>query len=86
MIFIKYEDLILQKENTLARIGDFLGLGHALAPDIESDGILFKKHGTSADASSSVGRWKAELKDEEIRIFEDQFAEFFTTFDYGSGA
>ena len=86
LIFIKYEDLILQKENTLARIGDFLGLGHALAPDIESDGILFKKHGTSADASSSVGRWKADLKDEEIRIFEDQFAEFFTTFEYGSGA
>ncbi|MDR3531437.1 MAG: sulfotransferase [Rhodopila sp.] len=82
VIFVKYEDLVLRTERALAEVSGFLELDSPLAPDREADEILFKKHGTSADVSSSVGRWKDELKAKEIQVFESEFAEFFTAFEY----
>ena len=83
-IFIRYEDLVLEKEKVLQKISIFLQLDHVIQADSTSEQALFTKHGTSDDASASVGRWRKDLKAEELQMFTGKFDEFLATFDYES--
>lgn len=84
VLFVRYEDLVFNKADALRRISEFLELAEPLKPDASSDAVLFKKHGTSKDAASSVGRWKQELSAEEREGFAEPFAAFLSAFGYDS--
>ena len=82
IIFIKYEDLVLQTQKTLFSISRFLDLNQDLEADPKSDAELFKAHGTSDNVSSSVNRWKKDMNPGDIEQFEFIFREFFEMYNY----
>ena len=82
MIFIKYEDLVLQKEAVLQRLSEFLNLDTVMRTDPEEERKLFQKHGSSEDASASVGRWRRDMSSEQLSMFATPFDSFFRAFDY----
>ncbi len=84
MIFVKYEDLVRRRDDTLHKISKFLELDDLLRADAAADRKLFQKHATSEDVAASVGRWRKELNAAETQLFADQFSEFLTAFDYTS--
>ncbi len=82
MIFVKYEDLVLQTEKTLYNISQFLNLDQNLEADPKSDSKLFESHGTSENINASVNRWKKDLNAGEIEQFEFMFSEFLNVYNY----
>ena len=66
---VRYEDLIQQPAETLARISTYLGLDHRIELNSVIEGQIFTSHGTSPDPASSIGRWKNELSTEERAAF-----------------
>ena len=83
IIFVKYEDLVLQTDRTLYNISRFLNLDQDLEADPTSDAELFKSHGTSENISASVNRWKKDLNSGEIEQFEFIFNDFLEMYNYG---
>lgn len=79
VIVVRYEDLMSAPGKELDRISGFLGLPTPLAE--VNDLALFSSHGTSANPTTSVGRWRNALSDEEAAEFKS-FAEFFEEFGY----
>ena len=72
---------MLDRAATLGRLGDFLGLRLATG-DVGNDlhGFPLDGRTTSADAASSVGRWRSDLSPEEaeavISVLGEQMARF----------
>jgi Sulfotransferase family len=82
-MLIRYEDLILRSDETLAEIHKFLDLGSASDPgDAASGQSLFARHGTSATPASSIGRWKVDLTKDEIAACQRTFAPILERFGY----
>lgn len=81
-LFLRYEDLVCQPDETMQRISGFLNLDHVAEIDHGHENEDFKGHATSQDALSSIGRWRRELTDSERQVFDSEFAEFFETFGY----
>jgi hypothetical protein len=82
VLAVKYEDLIAQPEETMARISTFLELASPIQLKPESEQKVFSGHATSSDPAASVGRWKQEMSVEEIATFEKEFRPFLETFGY----
>ena len=79
---IRYEDLVNAPQKTRQKLYAFLGIR-----DDESDGAigdksLFKVHGTSKDAGSSIGRWRQDLSDSEAAACNEAFADYMDYFGY----
>jgi hypothetical protein len=83
MLFIKYEDIVQNNPAELARLSDFLGFD--LATGDGTDEARFAAHGTSASPASSVRRWRTQLSEAEIVMFDESGAKFFETFGYEMG-
>lgn len=67
-IAVRYEDLALETEATVRRLGDWLGA--PLDPRAaRADKRILKRHSTSRDAAASVERWRSELSGEVQAIF-----------------
>jgi hypothetical protein len=81
-LFVRYEDMVRQPEEVLARISEFLGLDHVITIDPSVEEADFKVHATSRDSGSSIGRWRSELSSEEFQQFNTDFGEFFEAFGY----
>jgi hypothetical protein len=64
---VRYEDLALARRKTVERLNTELGLRLAFEPAVSSDHLPI--HMTSADVSTSVGRWKREPLPSEVRAF-----------------
>lgn len=79
---VRYEDLIQQPAETLARISTYLGLDHRIELNSVIEGQIFTSHGTSPDPASSIGRWKHELSTEERAAFAQSFKPFLRAFNY----
>jgi hypothetical protein len=60
MHFLKYEDLVLDRAETLAQLYAFLGVPQAIKESTAGESELFGRHGTSASPEKSIGRWKTE--------------------------
>ena len=81
-LFIKYEDVVLNAEETMRRVHTFLGLSNPIAHGSGSEGAVFSYHGTSASPSQSVGRWRSDLSAEEIETSRTKFATILESFEY----
>lgn len=82
LLFVTYEDLVREPQSAMARISDLLGLAEPIAIDQAVEDQQFKQHGTSRDAGASIGRWRRELTNEELRNFDQEFGAYFDTFGY----
>jgi len=82
---LRYEDLILEPEDTLGKLFGFLGISageEAVASVLErasEETAAMAGHRTSADPRQSVGRWQRDLDDEMkeacVEAFDDVLAE-----------
>jgi hypothetical protein len=86
LLAVRYEDLIERPDDTLRRISEFLGLGHPITVQAESEGKVFAGHGTSRDPGASIGRWKQEMSSDERAVFGKEFRAFLDVFNYEPGA
>ncbi len=86
-LLIRYEDFVSNRRECTDKILDFLELGR----DQEfirqlnralSDGVDNRGHMTSKSAADSIGRWKAEMTDEEKQISQEAFGEELAYFGY----
>jgi len=82
MLFVRYEDLILQQETTMSAIWRFLELETPQARTAASEQAQFLQHGTSASAVQSIGRWRDELTASEIEQCQERFAGVLQSFGY----
>ena len=85
---LRYEDLILQPEQSLACVLDYLGLGGSgerarqLLKKARKDTPQLKAHRTTRDPASSVGRWKQDMDPETKELFHSVFGDVLTEFGY----
>lgn len=86
---LRYEDLVLEPEATLAGLFDALGLaadgavvGTVLERATRHDGAL-DGHRTSRDPRASIGRWRDEMGPELVAACRSAFADPLEAFGYG---
>jgi hypothetical protein len=82
VLFVRYEDLILDGPNTQCRIYDFLGCEANFTPNSLQADRVPDRHVTSRSATASVGRFRDDLDAATIRRCEDTFRPFMEMFDY----
>lgn len=87
-LLVRYEDLVLQPQDTTTKILEYLGLAaepinvsslieEALLPDENT-----AAHRTSTDASTSVGRWRLDLDDRLQAVCEEELGALLDEFGY----
>jgi hypothetical protein len=86
---VRYEDLILQPEETLTGILGYLELDASreavndlLTATATADSKAFEQHRTSASAEASIGRWKRDLSASLQDACHAAFGEELTAFGY----
>ncbi len=85
-LIVRYEDFIMEPERSLAEISRFLELGRPLSLSVSEHKDLFERHGTSADAKASIGRWRTDLSVAEQAGLTDRLRSFIETFEYPADA
>jgi hypothetical protein len=79
VLFVRYEDLILDPHRSRRRIYDFLGIAGSEVPvDVET----LEKHATAATPVASIGRWRSELTTSQASACKVHFAAFMEAFHY----
>jgi hypothetical protein len=85
-LLVRYEDLVLDRTRTLARVLDHLGaesaepvVGRLAAVGADE---VFDRHGTSSDPEASIGRWRGEGDEAFRRELHDLFREALVEFGY----
>ncbi len=87
-LLIRYEDLILQPEETLAGLLDYLGSDvsrervERLISKAMQDTPELQAHRTTRDPSSSIGRWKYDMDAETRDLFTAVFGDMLSDFGY----
>ena len=87
---VRYEDLMLRPQETLADVVRYVGLegdGDAVTPMIESAGRRLpgmEQHRTTADAKSSIGRWRRDLSAELVEACEQAVGPAMEAWGYAS--
>jgi hypothetical protein len=79
---VRYEDLVLDRAGTLARLGEFLDLRLTMGPVEDLHGVPAEVHATASDPASSVGRWRNELAAEEAAAVEEALGSEMERFGY----
>jgi hypothetical protein len=82
IMFLRYEDFVLDNEKTLDRLFRFIGLS-SIRSDEHGMNDLFARHATSASPAASIGRWKQDLAAEQLKKCE-VFGPFLDKFGYNS--
>jgi len=88
-LLVRYEDLVLRPEETLAGVLSFLDLdarpetvASTLAAAGRVDGQIQDAHVTSATAADSIGRWRRDLSPELQRLCEESLGDGLEAFGY----
>ena len=91
-VLVRYEDLVRRTEESLQRLFDGLGVaaGDEAVRDVldavdEQSSSTQRSHGTSADALTSIGRWKRELDPALARACNESFGELLRKLGYEAG-
>jgi len=84
ILFIKYEDLILDEATVMARIWEFLALLPPKTHETSTNNALFTLHATAASPKESIGRWKRDLDPQDQQVCDREFADFLWQFGYNS--
>jgi LPS sulfotransferase NodH len=84
---IRYEDLVLDPEHTLASLLRYLGLDEdahadAMAAALSARDPETEWHRTTADPRASIGRWREDLSEEARRACEQVLAPELQAFGY----
>jgi hypothetical protein len=86
---LRYEDLILEPESTLADVFGYLGVAAdpVTLKQVIDDATKTRPHAqsnhqTSASVSESVGRWRKELSPELLAVCQESFGDVLTAFGY----
>jgi hypothetical protein len=82
VVFVRYEDMILDAEPTLARLADHMGIERFRTPDDAKERSEFEAHATSESPESSIGRWRLQLSEEQRSSCTASWAEFLAEFGY----
>ncbi len=82
VLIVRYEDLVQQEAETLARCAAFIGMSDFAAANAEAEQALFKEHGTSKSPAKSIGRWRRELAAEDVQTCGREFAAYLEMYDY----
>jgi Sulfotransferase domain len=80
IMFLKYEDFVLDNAPIMAKVFRFLGLA-PITSNQDSMNALFTTHATSTTPAASIGRWKLELTSEQTKKCEE-FSSFLEHFGY----
>ena len=82
-LILRYEDLILLAEETMARVFEFLDLQQtSIEHDQEKESRIFQFHGTSSSQEATIGRWKREMTTEEADLVNSELAKVIEHFGY----
>ena len=86
--FLRYEALILEPENTLQQLFDYLKLDSSpqvirdLINQASIDNVEMARHRTSSDSLASIGRWKTDLSDDQKAICQEILPNILTALGY----
>jgi hypothetical protein len=80
-LLLRYEDLVASPHQAIEHITGFLGVAPVALPDI-SDSNLFSVHATSSSPTASIGRWRQDLSEQEIKSLEERTRAFLQVFGY----
>jgi hypothetical protein len=72
----------LKPETTMSSIWQFLGIAPPSSGINVSEQAVFQRHGTSASAPASIGRWRNDLTPAEAAQCQEKFAAILQTFGY----
>lgn len=86
-LLVRYEDLLLEPEETLVRILDYLGLdkknaGAVLSKAKRTSRAFQARHRTASSPSASIGRWRRDLDPDLLRTCEEAFGDWLPEFGY----
>jgi hypothetical protein len=88
LLAVSYESLILQPAQSLDMLSIFLEIPVRML-DADTQRVLFAGHSTSGTPRASIGRWKADMTNEEKAAALEAWQEFLVRFGYdkedGSG-
>jgi hypothetical protein len=84
VLFLRYEDFILDRARTISSLFEFLGL-RMIETDEERMRTLFDAHATSANPQASIGRWKCDLTQDQTEKC-GVLMPFLDTFGYASSS
>jgi len=91
-LLVRYEDLMMRPRETLAAVLDYAGLDggdDAIEAMLESAGRRLPgmdEHRTSADAASSIGRWRHDLDPALVEACERTVGEAIAAWGYATSA
>ena len=81
-LILRYEDLVSAGAASMARVGAFMGRAQPIPLRTAAEAALFSGHGTAGSPERSLGRWRRELRSEEILAIDAEFGEMLEAFDY----
>jgi hypothetical protein len=87
---VRYEDLIIEPENTLRSLFEFLGVD--ADPDLVANTLevakrpsgLLNQHRTVSDPVETIGRWRRDLPPELVQVCNDTLAPVLEGFGYST--
>jgi hypothetical protein len=82
ILFVRYEDCLLNPAVALRGVYDFLGIEMGPISVGADQAKLFGVHATSASPAESIGRWKQDLVGDERETFCKAVAPFLKSFGY----
>ena len=91
-LLVRYEDLMMSPRETLAGVLDYAGIGggdDAVEEMLESAGRRLPgmdEHRTSADAASSIGRWRRDLAPDLVDACERSVGEALEAWGYATSS
>lgn len=83
VLSLRYEDLVFGSDAQLERVMAHLDLEvHAGQRAVFEEVDARRRHATTADVADSVGRWRRELRDDEVAVVERICAPVMAAFGY----
>lgn len=79
--YVRYEDLIRQGDEEVARLSEWLGTEMSMAR-ANSDKKVRKVHMTSSSSTESVERWKSELSNDVLDVFSKELGTELSSLGY----
>jgi hypothetical protein len=80
---VRYEDLLLTPQQTMAALLGFLGLSGAdLTFDDATEAAVFAQHATRDTPAETIGRWRREFSAEETVVAERELQPFIERYGY----
>ncbi len=85
-LLVRYEDLVRDPNDTLARVGEYLGLPassiHTMVEATADRSDRLSTHRTTASSAASIGRWRTDLPSELIEACEQALGSSLAVFGY----